>query len=151
MNTLSELKQIANDLQKRIAELEKQGEVREKEYPKEGTIGFFMNALGSAFSDDFDDSSKEYFDHCNWFITQEEVYNEKMRRQARARRWLPVVGDRCYTYLKKIGAEDDAFVDDREWRGNVYDWALYHAGLVHKTKQEAMEHWEVYGKHFMSK
>jgi len=67
---------------------------------------------------------------------------ELLRRESRAKAWKPEEGGNVWSINRKGRACDSI------WEGDNIDLMYYHNGSIHKTKEEAIEWKEKYGKAF---
>lgn len=92
------------------------------------------------WDDDRKDEERRQYNNC--FLTSEDVDMELLRRESRAKAWMPEMGQRIYS----IGILWEAF--ETTWDANTCDFMYYHNGNIHKTKEDAYEWKAKYGKAF---
>ena len=78
----------------------------------------------------------------NCFLTCEEVDMELLRRESRAKAWMPEEGENFWATRHKRESFESV------WEGDYIDMMYFHNGHTHKTKEEAIEWGEKYGKAF---
>ena len=78
----------------------------------------------------------------NCFLTQEDAEMELLRRESRAKAWMPEVGQHHWTIGRMGGAVETP------WDADNLDCMYYHNGSVHRTKEEVYEWKAKYGKAF---
>ena len=110
--------------------------------------------IGDVYYLTFNDSSKgmrtwentitheERRKYNNCFLTQEDAEFELLRRESRAKAWMPEEGENSWS----IDSNGQTFA--RIWEGDYIDMIYYHNGHIHKTEEEAIEWGEKYGKAF---
>ena len=86
------------------------------------------------------DESRRGYNNC--FLTEEEADMELLRRESRAKAWKPEEGEVFWA----IDSKGRTYASI--WEGDYIDIMYFHNGHTHKTKEEAIEWGEKYGKAF---
>ena len=86
------------------------------------------------------DKNRRKYNHC--FLTPEDADMELLRRESRAKAWMPEVGQNFWS----IDSKGKSF--ESIWEGDYIDMMYFHNGHAHKTEKESIEWGEKYGKAF---
>ena len=92
--------------------------------------------------DDYSLTDKDRRECGNCFLTAEYADMELLRRESRAKAWMPDM-DQVFWGIGRMGR---AF--DTTWQDDNTDMMYFHNGNVHKTEEESIEWKAKYGKAF---
>ena len=111
---------------------------------KEGGVYFLLLRDGNTDTDTWNnmkiDEDRRKYNNC--FLTEEEADMELLRRESRAKAWMPEEGDVFWSIDSKGRSYDSI------WEGDNIDIMYFHNGHTHKTKDESIEWGKKYGKAF---